>query len=232
MRLIVRLIDHLAGRDKLWDGGLLLGRLRSLTPPKPPATIFVDFSGILLATASALHDAVFAFRDHVVRSRTAHLVVSNMSPQVERELEFLVGLRGDVLWSCRLEGAPPTVSVPKIIGELDELHRYTLYLVTSFGSATASDLAEQHRRPGTELAIALRAITPGFPRYDIDWDRLPATATKKVGVTAWNNRLSSLEALGLVTHRREGKAKILVPLLVSGTKASTCPGTSTSERDG
>jgi hypothetical protein len=167
------------------NGKTALARLltATTTEPKGPQPVFLDFSGIEVATASYLRESVLAFRD-IVRGRRSlfYPVIANASESVRDELLVLLLPRGDVLMACMLhEDGSVTSAAP--LGELDPKQRQTFDLVHEHGETDAGALM---RRYGE------------------------SEGTKHT--TAWNNRLSSLAALGLIVELSQGRAKRYRPL--------------------
>ena len=185
MRLKFSILS-LAGRHPVLSGvqagRQLFGRLVAAAhAPTAPEPAYLDFSGVTVATASFLRESVVAFRDHARSTLPAlYPVIANASPAVTEELEFFLRHRKDAFWACRLtpSGEPRD---PKILGELDEVHRSTLDMVTHLGTASAPSLA--------------------------------AHGQESLAPTAWNNRLSSLAARGLLIERRSGKTKTFTTVL-------------------
>lgn len=167
------------------NGKAALNRLLAATATEPvePQPIFLDFSGVEVATASFLREAVLTFRDFV-RSRRSRLypVVANASEAVRDELLELLRLRGDVLMGCTLADGDTVVKY-ELLGELDPKQGMTFKLVQQHGETDAGELMRKYgKSEGMRHA------------------------------TAWNNRLASLAALGLVMELSEGRAKRYRPL--------------------
>ena len=150
--------------------------------PTSPQPIFLDFTGIDVATASFLRESVLAFRD-IVRGRRSVIypIVANAGEAVKEELDELVKSRGGVLMTCEL-GDDGTVSNPSLIGQLDPKQQLTFDLVRQRGETDAMELMRDFG------------------------------GSEDVGSTAWNNRLSSLVALGLVIEMSFGRTKRYKPL--------------------
>jgi len=56
--------------------------------PEKPEQLFLDFSGVQIATASFLRESVFAFRDAIRRRRSNfYPVIANAESAVEDELK-------------------------------------------------------------------------------------------------------------------------------------------------
>lgn len=171
------LAGALAGRRLL---GELLGK--SENEPAGPEPVFLDFSGIDVATASFLRESVLAFRDFV-RSRRSNLypVIANANQVVRDELIELVRLRGDVLMTCTIDHAGEVKGVGHI-GDLDPKQQVTFELVRQHGETDASELMREYGEG------------------------------EGVKQTAWNNRLAALADRGLVVETSRGRAKRYKPL--------------------
>lgn len=169
-------------------GRRVLVKLMELTGSEPdvPEPVFLDFSGVNVATASFLRETVFGFRD-TVRHRRSNFypVVANANDLVAGELKILVEQQGDVLMLCLLDerGRPKE---PHLVGDLDPKQRITFDLVRQRGETDAAELMREHGK----------------------------SEKKEVGQTAWNNRLAALAGLGLVVELSQGRAKRYRPLLM------------------
>jgi hypothetical protein len=182
--MIMILKMHEIGNGKVLAGAVqgqqALRRLLEAASPEPaqPEPLFLDFSQIEVATASYLRESVLAFRD-LVRGRrsTFYPVGANVNGAVRDELLELMKSRGGVLMTCRLDESGQ-VSDPAPIGELDPKQKMTFELVRKLRNTDARELMRDYGK------------TEGVRRS-----------------TAWNNRLSSLAALGLVIEESQGRAK-------------------------
>lgn len=151
--------------------------------PASPEPLFLDFSGVEVATASFLRESVLAFRDFVRGRRSMiYPVITNISDAVREDLTELVNSRGGVLMTCLLAD-DGTVSAPRMIGNLDPKQQLTLDLVRQRGETDAGELMREFG------------------------------ASETVGATAWNNRLSALVSLGLIMELSYGRTKRYKPLL-------------------
>jgi hypothetical protein len=178
-----------AGKGTILAGAMngrnTLGRLMeaTMTEPGEPAPVFLDFSGVEVATASFLRESVLAFRDIVRRRHSSfYPVIANANEVVRDEFIELFRPRGDVFMACVLDNK--SVVQSELLGELDPKQRVTFKLVCEHG--------------------------------EIDAGQLMRTYGESEGLrhtTAWNNRLASLAALGLVVELSEGRAKRYRPLL-------------------
>jgi len=167
------------------SGRTVLGKLMAMSKKEPaaPEPVFLDFTGVEVATASFLRESVLAFRE-VVRGRRSNLypVVANANDVVHEELVELLKPRGDVLMACKLaDDGSVTDAAP--LGELDPKQRMTFDLVEDRGETDAGELMRDFGE------------SEGVTR-----------------TTAWNNRLSSLASLGLVVEVSQGRAKRYRPL--------------------
>lgn len=151
--------------------------------PVSPQPLFLDFTGIEVATASFLRESVLAFRD-IVRGRRSmfYPVIANVSEAVHEEFVELVKSRGGVLMTCMLAD-DETVTEPGLIGQLDPKQQLTFDLVRQRGETDALELMREFGK------------------------------SEEVGSTAWNNRLSSLVSLGLIVELSTGRTKRYKPLL-------------------
>ena len=145
-----------------------------------PHTVYLDFSGVEVATASFLRESVFAFRDHCRRAAPMlYPVLANLSEPVEDEVEFLATETAEAIWRCDLkQGDSSSPSNSRLIGRnlLDVGQERALSYIENHGEASAPDIAR--------------------------------TLSDTVGTTAWNNRLASLSEKGLVVELRKGKVKV------------------------
>lgn len=163
-----------------------LGRLleRTAAEPAAPGPLFLDFKGIVAATASYLRESGVAFRA-MLRGRDSlyYPVIANANEAVRDELLELARARGDVFLTCEL-GADGSISAAALVGELEEKQQVTFRLVQDHGETDAGDLMRKY-----------------------------GEREKVRHATAWNNRLSALASLGLVIETRQGRLKRYRPLL-------------------
>lgn len=167
------------------NGKAALNRLLAATAAEPaaPKTLFLDFAGVEVATASFLRESVLAFRD-LVRGRrsTFYPVIANANEAVRDELLELVRTRGDALMACTLDDAG-TVRDAAPIGDLDPKQQITFDLVHTRGETDAGELMRAHGE------------SEGVKHS-----------------TAWNNRLAALALRGLLVEVSQGRAKRYRPL--------------------
>lgn len=189
-------IQEIAGGPVLagaLSGKKALNRLLEKTTVEPddPELVFLDFSGVEVATASFLRESVVAFRN-IVRGRRSQFypVVANIKEEIQEELMEILQRRGSVLMACALK-ADNSVEAVSTIGDLSPKQRVTFDLVCKHGSV------EEGTDAGT--LMSKRGEKEGLRR-----------------TTAWNNRLSSLTTLGLIVEMSQGRAKRYRPLFVKG----------------
>lgn len=125
-------------------GRKLLATLIDATPAAAaPEKVFLDFTGIEVATASFLRESVVGYRDFTRTSRqNIYPIIANPEPTVLEELEHLVKARNDVLWCCWLDAHGNMVR-HQFIGELDPAQRETFDKVRELGTSTAPELADR-----------------------------------------------------------------------------------------
>lgn len=167
------------------NGRAALHDLLAVTANEPnrPTLVFLDFKAIELATASYLRESILAFRD-VVRARRSKFypVVANTNEYVRDEFVGLLQGRGEAIMACRL-GENNIVTRSDLLGELGPKQRITFELVGEYGETDAGTLMRDHgQREGLKHT------------------------------TAWNNRLTSLAALGLIVEQSQGRARRYRPL--------------------
>ena len=127
-------------------GRRVLGRLleRVDEEPESPVPLYLDFSGIEMATASFLRECILEFRNIVRRRwRNFYPVVANANDSVTEELSVLLTQR-DVLMLCLLDekGKP---SSPRVLGYLEPKQRVTFELVRELGEADAGELMRRSK---------------------------------------------------------------------------------------
>ena len=152
--------------------------------PKEPTALFLDFSGIEVATASALRESVIALKAYK-RSIGSNLypVLANINDNIEDEIRVLMDARNDAIIACTLDG-DGRVSGARLIGDLDPKQAMTFRLVVRLNGADAGSLMKKF---GEE--------------------------EKTTSTTAWNNRLAGLVQRGLLREFTNGRSKFYRPLL-------------------
>jgi hypothetical protein len=150
--------------------------------PASPEPIFLDFRGIQVATASYLRESVLAFRD-VIRGRRSKFYPVIANASDEVRDELEELLRPRGDVFMTCElDQMGRVSQPALIGDLDPKQKITFDLVRERGETDASELMREYGEQ------------------------------EGVKQTAWNNRLVSLAALGLIIEITQGRAKRYKPL--------------------
>lgn len=140
-------IRSIAGEEVL--AGALLGKrvLGSLLERMPraaePIRVYLDFTGIEVATGSFLREAVIRFRDFCRKEEFLYPIVANANDKVLEELELLARADSDVLVTCDLQGDEP--SNGRVLGPLEAKQQMTLDTVRSEGEADAVLLSKKHR---------------------------------------------------------------------------------------
>jgi hypothetical protein len=146
----IRMRDLADGDGRVLAGAIngrkAVARLLELTAREPdqPDTVFLDFEGVDVATASFLRESVLAFRDAVRRRRSnLYPAIANASDLVADELRLLVAPHGNALMLCSLDenGQPHE---PRLAGELDPKQRLTFDLVSERGETDAGELMREH----------------------------------------------------------------------------------------
>jgi hypothetical protein len=117
---------------------------RTAHEPTAPETVFLDFDGVEVATASFLRESILAFRDAVRRRRSnLYPAIANANELVAEELRVLVGPHGNALMLCSLdESGQPRER--RLVGELDPKQRLTFDLVSERGETDAAQLMREH----------------------------------------------------------------------------------------
>jgi hypothetical protein len=182
-------LSEVADGSKVLAGALagreLLTALLAATATEPalPEPLFLDFRDVEVATASYLREGIIAFRE-VVRGRRSNFypVITNPNEMVRDELIELMRSRKEVFMTCVLD-ANGRVVTSALIGDLDPKQRMTFDLVQERGETDAGELMR-------------------------DYGKSEQTTSQ----TAWNNRLTSLAALGLVVEISQGRNKRYKPL--------------------
>lgn len=177
-------LEVLSGQPR---GQLFFGKLiAAVTPQDEYTPVFINFVGVKVVTGSFLRSAILAFRDHCVRAGlNLYPVLANISDEIAEDLKLMLEPRGDAFIVCDLDEKDHVSSV-HIVGSLDDTQRITLEAVIREGETDATTLKKEHdKKKGAEL----------------------------IGVTGWNNRLTSLAEKGLVVEVKKGRAKLYRPVL-------------------
>jgi hypothetical protein len=163
----------------------LLAQLLRATAAEPtlPQPVFLDFIGIDVATASFLRESVLAFRDIVRGRRSVIYPVVANASDAVKEELDELVKSRGGILMTCQLADDGAVSNPGLIGQLDRKQQLTFDLVRQRGETDAMELMRE------------------------------SGGSEDVGSTAWNNRLSSLAALGLVIEMSFGRTKRYKPLL-------------------
>jgi hypothetical protein len=167
------------------SGIQFFGVLVQNLPPEPPrpTPLFLEFKDVTIATSSFLRESILPFRDFV-RSRSPNFypVIANPNQDVQDEFEDLMHRQGDVFLFCNID-LDLNPSAISLFGELDPKQKITFDLVHKHGQMDARGLMQKYG-DGEGVKHA----------------------------TAWNNRLASLAAAGILVEIRNGRAKAYRPL--------------------
>lgn len=152
--------------------------------PPAPSALYLDFADVEVATASYLRESVFALKAYLRNIGSKYYpVAANANDSVYDELLTIANAKNDAIVSCRLD-AGGAVSDIGLIGQLDPKQKMTFELVNELKDADAGRLMRAY---GEDEQV---------------------TST-----TAWNNRLASLAARGLIREFTRGRAKYYRPVL-------------------
>lgn len=179
--------DLMDGQDVLFSAALgracLAKLLAQVVEPDMPSPLFLDFDRVTSATVSFLREGPLALREHL-RSKG-----SNLYPAFANLNPAVADSLADFLISTRDAlfacnlDTDGSVTNPRLVGQLDAKQQLTFEAVEQLGTATAPELAQQYEGP------------------------------EPVGVTAWNNRLATLAAKGLLMESQKGRSKAYTPTL-------------------
>ncbi|MER9440348.1 hypothetical protein NKI79_02890 [Mesorhizobium sp. M0340] len=151
--------------------------------PAAPTPLFLDFTNIDVATASYLRESVFALKAYMrTLSSKYYPVVANINDDIWDELLIVANAKGDAIMSCRLD-RDERVSGAELIGSLDPKQQMTFDLVNEYNGVDANHLMEKF-----------------------------GEAEQTKSTTAWNNRLASLAARGVIREFAQGRSKYYRPL--------------------
>lgn len=151
--------------------------------PEGPVALFMDFEGVVCATASFLRETVIALKAYKRNIGSMYYpVVCNINDDIVDEIVVLTESRKDAIIACdrTVDG---TVTNVRMIGELDPKQAMTFEFVRELNTTDA------------------RSLMKKFGEVE-----------KTTSTTAWNNRLSSLVARGVVREFSHGRAKFYKPL--------------------
>ncbi len=187
MRYVTVAVCELANSAVL--SGAINGKLafadiigRTNREPEEPTPLLLDFSGIDVATASYLREAVFALKSYMrAANSNFYPVVANVNEAVREELAVVAEARSDVIVAVTMQNG--AIVGQTMIGRLDPKQELTFQHVIALRSTDAGSLMEK------------------FGKEE-----------KVVSATAWNNRLAALVSRGLIREYSRGRAKFYRPL--------------------
>ena len=170
---------------------------KTVTEPNNPSACILDFTGIHVATATALLESVIAFKTWKRSMGSKHYpMISSINRVIEDELKLLLEMRGDAILCCDTDNIFSLHVLGRLLGHLDPKQALTFDLVNRLGSASPATL--MHHPDNYEA----------------------------IGITAWNNRLAGLVKRGLLLEFPMGRAKLYRPLLGAETFESITKGNS------
>ena len=147
--------------------------------------VLLDFAGVEVVTTSFLRTSVMAFKSYSQEQGLA-LVVGNLKPQVEEELDYLLRQVGEAIASCRLSPKSNRTSKVQMLGIVEAKEADALKAVASHDeSVSAKSVAVYH---GDDVT--------GGKRF-----------------TRWNNSLAALVRKGLLLETTNGRTKLYRPIL-------------------
>jgi hypothetical protein len=148
-----------------------------------PTLLFLDFTGVEVATNSFLQESILGIRDYCRSAKTnLYPVIANANDIVVEELRTMLEDHGEAMVICQLD-EQGNASNAAVIGVLEEKQEITLDAVKALKRADAHALMEKFK------------------------------LTEKIGITGWNNRLSSLAEKGLLMAMKKGRVKYYQPVL-------------------
>ena len=120
----------------------LIGRLER---QHQTTLLFLDFSGIDVATASFLREFLFPVRDWCRGNKTnLYPVIANASAKIRDELVILLGALNEALVIC--DYSDGSHSNPRILGQLEEKQRETLKILNKVRISDAPTLARDFKQ--------------------------------------------------------------------------------------
>ncbi|MFN2511728.1 MAG: hypothetical protein ABR568_09830 [Pyrinomonadaceae bacterium] len=126
-------------------GKSMLGKLiTAVRPPTAPEPVLLSFDRVDVATGSFLRESVFGFRDYCTKTQpNLYPVVANANEVIVDELEFLLRLSGDALFTCIVD-EHGKVESSHIIGQLNDKQRLTFDAVLEAREADATTLQRKY----------------------------------------------------------------------------------------
>ena len=165
---------------------LLVNAIKALSALKPsaaPIPLFLDFKGIEVVTASFVREAIVGLRNYCRNADTAFYPVIANAIEVVDE---------EIKHELNYRGealiickldAKGNASAVRLVGKIEEKQKLTFDAVQRLKQADAATLMELFKQ------------------------------TETIGITGWNNRLSSLAAKSLLVETKRGKTKVYNPIL-------------------
>ena len=186
MKLNIREMSNASVLSGAVNGKRLFGSMIAEASPEPeePTPLFLDFSGIDIATASFLRESAVALKAYMrATSSKFYPVLANLAAETREEVAVLMDARNDAILVCSID-EDETVKDVEMIGQLDPKQEMTFRLVQKMTTADAGSLMQEF-----------------------------GEAEKTKSTTAWNNRLNGLVQRGLVREYSKGRSKFYRPLI-------------------
>jgi hypothetical protein len=159
------------------------GLLEAAGVAREPTICLVNFQDVSVATASFLREAVLRLRDAARAQGSPLYPVVANASREVREELDDLLRRSGEAMVACRTNAAALPSSPEVLGELEPKQRLALNLLREAGEADVATLQSLDR------------------------------SGERVGHTAWNNRLASLAAKGVVIEIQQGRAKRYRPIL-------------------
>jgi hypothetical protein len=123
------------------EGKRLMSRLLvEVIEPARPEPLFIDFAGILVATASFLREGPLAYRHHLrAKGSMLYPVIANAGEKVLDDLRLLLDARNDAIFACSLSRRNSVTNV-QLLGRLDDKQATALRLVSELREADTATL--------------------------------------------------------------------------------------------
>jgi len=153
VRLVIQILSlfELGNRRKVLAGAIpgksMLGKLiTAVRPPTEPEPVLLSFDRVDAATGSFLREAVLGFRDYCTKTQpNLYPVVANANEVIVDELEFLLRLNGDALFTCIVD-KHGKVKSSQVIGHLNDKQRLTFDAVLAAREADATTLQTKYKQ--------------------------------------------------------------------------------------
>jgi hypothetical protein len=170
---------------KATSGRFALRRLLEVAEIEPGGTtpMILNFAGVEVATASFLRECILGFRDAVRMRSSKFYPVIGNANDTVSEELNYLLTNKNDAMLACSVTGNRQISDLHLLGEIDPKHRQTFDLVVRLRETDASTLMRDHS----------------------DEDSITRTA--------WNNRLATLSAMGLIIEVRHGRSKRYMPVL-------------------